>query len=882
MSSINLQREISMLLSITANDIIISNKGFGYYNINKYIEHAICRIFEIIYDKEFAVLETYTTNHPGVDIGSADGDMYIQVTSDNSADKIKHTLVSIVRNKVHEHYDTLIILFLVPQYKPTITNGKLQQYLDTTLTNSNVSLEDIGFDINRSKIDLTDFGALIKNLVFGINKLTSIVEILRTEYADFNFRAGSSAMPSLIRVSDSLNSKLRRTEYSKAVLQIISYFDPAIVISSKLLLSLYPFNERRCIEVSNFILRVDDAKLYNSLFHLLKLQSDIDCKLQVSTFFRFNGILRISLHGTDESFAVPNTSGSNVCNCERCSLLRFDYKTLTKKLLTVRSTRDFDQLENPLRTAYSATMIGDYELAKLIYLYLKSKFQFSSNFIARYFIELGLYHLTTYFGVSLDEEDTHQIVNPNLIISSFVSQGCELEKSDFLFWTDRQTYLHDSLAGLERLRIDARRDFENIQYGYAPLHDPSFEVLDAYSITSYTTFGNLLPISSSDLYQDYLCKSLEIFIYSHSTRGRQPSKSYGEFYYQTWIREMVPSRMTRLFHSLPYLRFNRTVFVDQFGTLAIIADLKSMLDSVDSIIHYHELARIDSIFNHVFNILENTLTLFIRTNISNEESDKIANIVCAIAGKLEFLSKSVAVKFSSFLTVYFHDFSSETKNIVFESYNHITVLNEYVRPEIFKSDSNIGRKFGPEYDKYIDFLEASISGHGMGYELSHFLADFKFLDDAAKTRVANILILALKKRPTGYLIYKGVMNDVINLDDYLDKYISDTLSTKRDKYSVLNDGQSQDFDQLLEMLLYLDMSFDQIAHLRPNTEYYNWLIDIHKFDYRKFKHMWILRLQGPYFVRLYKGCDLLIDQIICQQSKNLNVGVSKLYFESLA
>ena len=81
--------KIARLFSIAANDIQINNLGYGYYNINKFSENCIAKIFSEIYGVTFIVLEEINVNFPAVDIGAADGSVYVQITSEVKENKIK-------------------------------------------------------------------------------------------------------------------------------------------------------------------------------------------------------------------------------------------------------------------------------------------------------------------------------------------------------------------------------------------------------------------------------------------------------------------------------------------------------------------------------------------------------------------------------------------------------------------------------------------------------------------------------------------------------------------------------------------------------------------------------------------------------------------------
>lgn len=117
MKSESLLREIRDSLAYISSRVAHDNKQ-GYTDFNKYAEKLFKPIFGHIYNKEFRQFKI--VNQPGIDLYSLDDEIAIQVTSDSSADKLRHTLDTFLKFDLHKKYDALYIFFLKEnKIKPT-------------------------------------------------------------------------------------------------------------------------------------------------------------------------------------------------------------------------------------------------------------------------------------------------------------------------------------------------------------------------------------------------------------------------------------------------------------------------------------------------------------------------------------------------------------------------------------------------------------------------------------------------------------------------------------------------------------------------------------------------------------------------------------------
>ena len=84
----------------------------NHFDINKICEDVICGLMRELYG--FEALRNLNSeekvNYPGIDLADDEARVAIQVTSDKSLDKVKDTLRKVIKHRLTEKYDRIIIL----------------------------------------------------------------------------------------------------------------------------------------------------------------------------------------------------------------------------------------------------------------------------------------------------------------------------------------------------------------------------------------------------------------------------------------------------------------------------------------------------------------------------------------------------------------------------------------------------------------------------------------------------------------------------------------------------------------------------------------------------------------------------------------------------
>lgn len=155
--------EITELLNSFLHEINIYCKGFGFQDLYNYAEEALIPILNITFNKKFSLLEKEKPNYPAIDLGSSDYKLSVQISANKDVDnKIKQTVFKFIKHQENEKYEHLKILLLQTELKFNITKNKINTYLKEKLTNRNVTLNDIGFDLQEDVIDITGLAQLMR------------------------------------------------------------------------------------------------------------------------------------------------------------------------------------------------------------------------------------------------------------------------------------------------------------------------------------------------------------------------------------------------------------------------------------------------------------------------------------------------------------------------------------------------------------------------------------------------------------------------------------------------------------------------------------------------------------------------------------------------
>ncbi len=167
METIINQEKVSQYLSTIKTNIENDNIN-GYYNINRKMEDIVAKLLELVYGYNFINTNDIYPNYPAIDLADDKRRISVQVTSDNSIEKINRTF-DVFKNskeKLIDKYDR-IIFFMI--------KGKLPKYDGRKIKNK-------GINFNKYT-DIMDYSDIIRAIDDYTNeKLYPIANFLENQY----------------------------------------------------------------------------------------------------------------------------------------------------------------------------------------------------------------------------------------------------------------------------------------------------------------------------------------------------------------------------------------------------------------------------------------------------------------------------------------------------------------------------------------------------------------------------------------------------------------------------------------------------------------------------------------------------------------------------
>ena len=119
-------KNIADSLALLSKEVTMRN-AINLYDINIIAEDFFPGLLNIIYGFELINVNHFKKNAAAIDLCDSKNKLSIQVTSDNSSTKVKHTIKEFIENESYKTYDKLIILILTQKKNYTVdfdTEGK--------------------------------------------------------------------------------------------------------------------------------------------------------------------------------------------------------------------------------------------------------------------------------------------------------------------------------------------------------------------------------------------------------------------------------------------------------------------------------------------------------------------------------------------------------------------------------------------------------------------------------------------------------------------------------------------------------------------------------------------------------------------------------------
>lgn len=272
---------------------IYLNNHMGLFNLSTLSENIIRDLFNIIFEKENYYLENanlFIHNVESIDLKDKDNKIAIQVTTNNSYDKIKHTVNLFVDKKHYLTYGKLLIVIL---------DKKKEGRVDYKYNEYNFEIKNVLY--------IDDITNLIRNL--PLNKISLIRCYLEQEYEKIKLDKKATELKEELRNNKYINEPIIERKLSLVndknnpyLLDMNQFSINDITLSNKKIVILGDASCGKTFFLKNLVDKINDTDYYFAIYKTLNTYSNQD--LETYLFKKYNFIERrriiLVLDGFDE------------------------------------------------------------------------------------------------------------------------------------------------------------------------------------------------------------------------------------------------------------------------------------------------------------------------------------------------------------------------------------------------------------------------------------------------------------------------------------------------------------------------------------------------------------------------------------------------------
>ncbi len=244
-------KNVAGSLGLLSKQIELLN-AVNLYDINIIAEDFFTGLLNLIFDFKLKNANVVEKNAQAIDLIDEENKVSIQITSDNSSTKVKHTIKEYIDNKSYEKYDKLIVLILTSKKK----------YSKPFDTNNNFV-----FDKDSDILDVKDLIKAIRGL--ELEKIIAINDFLQRELCDKVYLAKETQASEIDTIIDLIEYISKHKEVKK---RIDSEVDPEYKIFKR----FKDFSERLISEYTTlYTLYGDSIKMINETIGIDEAQDII-------------------------------------------------------------------------------------------------------------------------------------------------------------------------------------------------------------------------------------------------------------------------------------------------------------------------------------------------------------------------------------------------------------------------------------------------------------------------------------------------------------------------------------------------------------------------------------------------------------------------------
>lgn len=577
------------------------------------------------------------------------------------------------------------------------------------------------------------------------------------------------------------------------------------------------------------------------------------------------------------------------CNCYACSFYRFDF---AKTFSTINLTTEIDSKKR-LKQAYVHYQIGNYKSAVELYYQIIEDAYISKNYLTIFISKHNLKHLGNFLGNFFFNKEIDNNIISKLKEIDLLEEAVKLKSYtdyDFISYIAKGDFFDDIFQNLVKINNEIQKHYYSQLNGGWSSNRNIWELIENFArIDTLLNTNFIIYDQYSDFERLFEIVNEGIFA-SHAMSEDQESKfEYFDYY---WIHKFIVygKRKTILsyfnkFH-LKTLKYkldndNKDSFL-QLAETFLINENKTR----DAVLNYRD--KNNSYFESKYNsIFENIVTMGALLELDRKSINKFSilllnflkiektittwsfeSVRIFINKKGKSISNKIRYDYLNYFMFSTKEHDSETLKIVINSFDDGDSLkiSDYRFNLLVNQSITICQKCGVTHSFDILFTI------------------FKKVSKDKQDIIRNTIKLKLKTSFSFELFYSANIYDIIELDKKQFYSIIDKLEIKqknhtfRSIFSNKEDYQRNSLDQILNLCFKHDINLKQkrFTRLKKVHPYYEWLINMDDFDYKKFNPEWVLNYQTKYYFGAMSKSKNLKNYLVSFLKEKQHAGVENV------
>ena len=467
------------------------------------------------------------------------------------------------------------------------------------------------------------------------------------------------------------------------------------------------------------------------------------------------------------------------------------------------------------------------------------------------------------------------------------------DQIEVLNWILTEKFIDRTFWKIDGVVSEILTSYEIDQNGGYSRNKKSNELLNLLASTSLFISTNLLIFDNYEEYQRILMKSFEGFIASYSIGNEESSqlKEFTDYLLGLALMYGNTKRLKFLFrkYQIKTLEYNPNAHSSFSPLVQKALNLFNSKKEILKIIDF-ENKRPNFFFRDKINQLISNL-LILSSHIVIKPRD------------FKYLSKGIIQMVKDGDKIYqinkdsFRYFISRRKSHIdkqdlFELVEHLFAKDKFdfsremtmLLDELSEKNdsfqlSNI-ENFNNEYYQWVSDENLSVG------EIEEILTVSDLLSRNQLAKLKFRIEKGLKKKFNSRLFYSAVINDLVEINEYMNEYIKTIPKTKHEVsfgevFSGKKDKKNYKLDQFVNLAFYknIDLKAKVIQSLSNGEQYYNWILNLDSFDYDYFDPYWLLHYRTSIYKREFRKHEIIKDRVEMYLKNKSNKSILKLYLE---